>query len=124
MMEKYAELTTEWNRAVATNMVLLECTKHNCGYAFFIQVYQTSTIADVHNMVCDHIGSPRNSVMVYLRASNMPEVRLNNTDPMTVLDMTRAFRPYMVPIYPIPAKVAYRIYIDDGHCSGTCGKCK
>ena len=24
--------------------------------------------------------------------------------------------PYFTPIYPVPATVIYRIYIDDGHC--------
>lgn len=122
-MDKYIELNNEWNRAVATNMVTLECTKHLCGYAFFIQVYQTSTITDVHNMVCDHIGAPRNSVSIYLCAQNMPDVVLSKTDLTSVIELTRTYKPYMVPVYPIPAKVVYRIYIDDGHCSnGMCRK--
>lgn len=123
-MEKYIELTAEWNRSVSTNMVTIECTKHICGYAFFIQVYKTSTVEDIHNMICDHIGAPRNSVSIYLRTQNMPDIILSKTDATSILELIRLFKSYMIPIYPMPANVVYRMYIDDGHCcSNECSVC-
>jgi hypothetical protein len=50
-----------------------------------------------------------------LRADAKPDIVLNTTSRETVRDLRARMAEYMVPVYPIPARIVYRIYVDDGH---------
>lgn len=111
-MKTYDELIADMNTHTTNNMAIIECVK-DCGYAFFIQVYLRSNVADLHNMVCDCIGAERGTVSLQLRGWNIADVELAPNSQMTIRQLRIHFAEYVKPVYPLPARLVYRIHIND-----------
>jgi hypothetical protein len=125
-METYITRLDDLGRHSNGNKVLLECVK-TCGYGFFVEVYPRSELADVTNAICDCLDLARPAVAgaaapaplkLTLRADAKPDVELNCASRETVRDLRARMPEYMVPVYPLPARIVYRVYVDDGHTHG------
>ena len=89
---------------------LFEMTKC-CGYGFILPVYKMYTLTEFHNIIGLELSQPITSV--YLQNSNDERLEIpKNT--VTVCDFINENRAWFIPIYPLPAKVVYKVFFDDG----------
>ena len=136
-MEEYTEKLNKYNKYVENNMYILDVEKL-CGYSEFVLVYKNSTITDVCNSIFRHFEcSHMENKKLFITKSNHnfrsePSlISSNNTTPMDtsvdsifLSDSNELFRnfinnnsEYFRPLYDLPCKVVYKIYLDDGHSS-------
>lgn len=108
----YAVKMGEYIDRITNNQYILEVTKC-CGYGFFIAVYKNSTLDDLYRSVLHEIPSAQIELYVYAGVNEKLVLPRDGTVLKTfIADNGKSF----VPVYPIPAKVVYKIYVDDGHC--------
>lgn len=100
--------------SVTNDRIIIEFTKC-CGYSQFQIFSNKYTLAEFYQnvsyewsntvkldlFVLDGSGQ-RLDIPKYINSTTLREFITNN-------------RTFFIPIYPVPAKVVYRIYLDDGH---------
>jgi hypothetical protein len=117
MNNSYDEKITEYLTTVRNLMFTFEITKC-CGYSTLVTVYKDESLADLYKKVAFHFGSEvvelffLSPISTHIRVplSNIPVFKFVNDN------ITRSPR-LLMPIYPLPSPVVYRLYINDGtHC--------
>ena len=121
--EKKAE---HWNN-VLSSQYIFEITKC-CGYSTFITVFKNRNMYEIFRCFEDTFQIYKNNynstgynstgyeynLYVVHRETN-EHMFLPRTLDMPIKVYIQENIPYFTPIYPVPATVIYRIYIDDGH---------
>ena len=109
------KLTTYFNSI--TNMkYLFEITKC-CGYSEFVSVYKDYTfLSDLYKNV--HLQYHMNALNNLWIINNLSGERLliPNDGNISLKEFILNNNNYFIPIYPLPSKVVYRIYFDEGTC--------
>ena len=104
---------------VRNNMYIIELTKC-CGYGTFITVYKDETLIDLYKKASMHIGTSEIKSLFIITPLNekimIPISGLTTFRHFLMSQIMDSNNPNMVPIYPMPAHIVYRIYVDDGHC--------
>jgi hypothetical protein len=100
-------------------MQVLEIEKC-CGYSEFTFMYKEATLNELYNSIYYQFQLTRETYNIRLflkdNLGNEIQVPSNSTK---LNDFIKGHRPVLTPIYPVPAQVVYKFYLDDGHCS--CG---
>jgi len=107
-----------WNDLPAKKYIL-EITKC-CGYSTWVTVYKRRTIDDLYQCVQDTFEmEPEKNFSLYLlhQETKIPK-RLEKTDPRSLREIFTDSEnaKFLIPIYPVPAPIIYRVYLDDGNC--------
>ena len=131
MNNNYQEKLKEYIQSINNLMYTFEVTKC-CGYSTFITIYKDETLIDLYNKIILHYGGIEIEGL-YFKA----KVRLDNDNDnhnnilvdknITVPLSNKAIFQFvreniscvprkLVPIYPLPNPVVYRLYLDDGYC--------
>jgi hypothetical protein len=108
------KLNTYYN-SILNMKYLFEISKC-CGYSEIISVYKEhSTLQDLYNNVlCQfQMNSLQNLWIINSVTGEKLSIPNNNTPLQQYISSNNAF---LTPIYPLPAKVVYRVYFDDGAC--------
>lgn len=112
---KYDEFITN----IQNNMYTFEVTKC-CGYSTFITIYKTQTLIDLYSTIIHHFGNNMNITDLYFYTPLNERI----TIPITNKTISEFLTPHIVcnpsrliPIYPLPKPVIYRLFLDDGHCN-------
>jgi len=139
-MEEYNAKLNKYYNYAANNMIILEVEKL-CGYSEFVFIYKNSTLADVCNSIFRHFEcSHKENKRIFVTKTHLPSTcsansssqysinTITTTTPMDVeetrvlYDSDELFRDfvnnnseYFRPLYEIPCKVVYKIYLDDDH---------
>lgn len=121
--EKKAEY---WNN-VLSSQYIFEVTKC-CGYSTFIPVFKNRNMYEIFRCVEDTFQIYKNNYnstgynstgyeynLYVLHRETNEHIFLPRTLDMPIKEYIKENIPYFTPIYPVPATVIYRIYIDDGH---------
>ena len=117
-----SKLNNYMNYIVTTDYIF-EVTKI-CGYSEFFFIHKDHTLLELYNQIslqfsCKDIKSLFLAIGVRrynIPITSMTSVRKFITDGLSDPTMKN----YLVPIYPLPAKVVYKIYLDDGHTENNC----
>jgi hypothetical protein len=117
-----SKLNNYMNYIVTTDYIF-EVTKI-CGYSEFFFIHKDHTLLELYNQIslqfsCKDIKSLFLAIGVRrynIPITSMTSVRKFITDGLSDPNMKN----YLVPIYPLPAKVVYKIYLDDGHTTNNC----
>lgn len=117
-----SKLNNYMNYIVTTDYIF-EVTKI-CGYSEFFFIHKDHTLLELYNQIslqfsCKDIKSLFLAIGVRrynIPITSMTSVRKFITDGLSDPNMKN----YLVPIYPLPAKVVYKIYLDDGHTENNC----
>jgi hypothetical protein len=139
-MEEYSVKLNKYYKYVENNMYILEVEKL-CGYSEFVLVYKNSSITDVCNSIFQHFEcSHKENKRVFVTKihpactthtscdnsenSEVTTTPMNIEDCIVLSESHELFRnfvnnnsEYFRPIYDLPCKVVYKIYLDDGHCN-------
>lgn len=88
-----------------------------CGYKEWITIYKTKTLKDLYDNLYSQLKIPTTRVppvrLYIMKNGENKEVENNDT---LIYDYIYANQEYFKPVYPIPCKVVYSLYIDDGSC--------
>jgi hypothetical protein len=84
-----------------------------CGHRFILMFYKNNTLAEVHRTVSLDYQSPNVRLFVIPNGAQESErVYLPNDDTITLAEFINANPEYFKPVYPMPARVTYKIYYD------------
>jgi hypothetical protein len=114
--EKFAQLC---NR-ISNNKYIFEITKL-CGYGEFLTAYKTQSLLDLYNIIS--LQFDREIVEIFfLNNITHEKIKIPITSNIKIQDFifncNSGSQQIIKPIYPIPCKIVYRIYYDDGHTHG------
>lgn len=118
MDNHYQDKYDEYLRNVNNIMFTFEVTKC-CGYSTFITVYKNQTLIELYSNIIHHFGNIQIRELYFIS----PQYERINIpiSTQTVLEFVRdniTCSPIkLIPIYPLPKPVIYRLYLNDGYCS-------
>lgn len=110
---QYQNKIDEYVSTICNTRYLIEFTKRCCcNYSFFLPMHQNYTLAEVYREVI--LGTEIHNVQLYVEDSTSCRLYIHRDSDMTLHMFIRQNAGMFVPIYPLPMKVVYRIYYDDG----------
>ena len=109
----YNEKMSEYMARIGNNGILLEITKC-CGYSEIHPFHKDITLAELHTNVIQLFELYRENPTCNLYTRNSDGIysliEKSDANIKTFIQNNN-----MKPIYELPAKVVYRIFLDDGH---------
>ena len=97
---------------INNNKYLFEMTKC-CGYGFILPIYKMHTLNEFYHIMdleLSHLTITR----IYLENLNGEQIEFPRNE-MTMYDFINENNAWFTPIYPLPSKVVYKVFFDDGH---------
>ena len=115
--EKFYEKMQNYIDTIADNKIFVELTKC-CGYSEFMLFQREHTLGDVYKMVRSQFHIP-NSIHIdlYVLGTFQERIVLPISETIKIHEYIHAYLPRFTPIYAMPAKAVFRLYLDDGHCT-------
>jgi hypothetical protein len=107
------------NEYVRNNMYMIEYTKC-CGYGCFSTIYKDTQLIELYRNASIHFGTNSISSLYIITPSKqkivLPISGFTTFRQFLMTQISDSSNPGMVPIYPLPAHIVYRVYVEDGHC--------
>ena len=111
------DLNNYINNYVRNNMYIIELTKC-CGYQTFITIYKDESLTDLYKRVSFHFETNEiKSLFIITPRNEKIIIPISGLITFRQFLMSQINDSNMVPIYPLPAHIVYRIYVDDGYCN-------
>jgi hypothetical protein len=106
---------------IPNNKYIFEITKL-CGYGEFLTIYKKQTPLDLYKTVSIQFECKDIKELYFINNCTNEKIRLPITDEITIwqfmFNNNSGSTQIIKPVYPIPCKIVYRIYFDDGHTHG------
>jgi len=117
MENHYQEKFDEYLHNIHTLMFTFEVTKC-CGYSTFVSVYKNQTLIDLYSNIIQHFGNIEIKELYFISPD---DERVNiPISTQSVSEFVRAnivCNPIkLIPIYPLPRPIVYKLYLNDGYC--------
>ena len=114
--DKFEQLCNRINN----DKYILEVTKL-CGYGEFNTIYKKQTLLDLYAIIM--LQFDREIIQIFfLNDITKEKITIPITNSITIQDFIFKYNSgtelIIKPIYPIPCKIVYRLYFDDGHTHG------
>jgi len=118
---KYNEKFTDLCNKIPNNKFIFEITKL-CGYGEFLTVYKKQSLLDLYKTVSMQFECKDIKELFFINNCTNEKIRIPITSEITIWQFIFNYNsgPSQIikPIYPVPCKIVYRIYFDDGHTHG------
>lgn len=119
-VEEYHAKLNDYVDKLTNQHIMLELTKL-CGYGCFMPINKKSTLIELYNSVS--LLFEREVLELFFMNNNTNEkIKVPISGNTSVLDFifkhNSGSNVVIKPIYPVPCKVVYRLYFDDGHTHG------
>ena len=85
-----------------------------CEYSEYVPVFKKKTLYDLYDNVSYQFGNIINFKLFIINEDN--EKLTIKPDETIIYDYILQNPTFFKPIYPLPMKIVYKIYIDDGLC--------
>lgn len=117
-MDTYNQNKEAYLRSLFDTHYVFEVTKC-CGYSFWVSVYKDESYSTLYKNILREFNYLQ-STKFELYATNMIGEKLilpkvfdeGNT---YIKDFLITNKDFFIPVYPVPSKIIYKIYLDDGH---------
>jgi len=120
MDNNYQDKLEEHIRNMTNFMFTFEVTKC-CGYSTFITIYKQHSLLDLYKQIMDHFQIDEIKELFFYKPTG-ERVRIpiskQTVDHFVQTNIT-GNSVNLIPIYPLPRPVIYRLYLDDGRCGHT-----
>lgn len=121
LITNYETKMNEYMNRLENDHIILEITKL-CGYSCIYPVHRSSTIYDVYRII-SQLFQREIRELFFINERTREKINL----PFASSMLFRAFisrcnessNQIIPPVYPLPCKIVYRIYCDDGHFHGS-----
>jgi hypothetical protein len=107
----YEELEKKFQRAFSERNYLFEISKC-CGYSELVNCTKGDTLKKLYENVSAVFEIKNINLYVLVEGRRL---WIPNTD-IEVNKYIKELWPFLKPEYPLPAKIVYKIYMDDGSC--------
>jgi len=112
-INEYNKKLQQYLDGVTNDRIIVELTKC-CGYSQFQTYSNKYTLAEFYQNVAYEWSTSIKLDMFVLDGSGQ-RLDIPKYISVTLREFISNTRTFFIPIYPVPAKVVYRIYLDDGH---------
>ena len=106
---------------IPNNKYIFEVTKL-CGYGEFLLIYKKQTLLDLYKTVSMQSECKDIKELFFINSITNEKIRVPITNEITIWEFifskNNGPNQAIKPIYPIPCKIVYRLYFDDGHTHG------
>jgi predicted nucleic-acid-binding Zn-ribbon protein len=106
---------------IPNNKYIFEVTKL-CGYGEFLLVYKKQTLLDLYRTVSIQTECKDILELFFIDSTTNKKIKVPITNEITIWEFifskNNGPNQAIKPIYPIPCKIVYRLYFDDGHTHG------
>lgn len=120
-VEDYNNKLNELVNLIPNYKYIFEVTKL-CGHGQFITVYKKQTLLDLYKTISLQYECKDIKQLFFINNTNNEQIKVPITDEITIRDFIFSHNAksnqVIKPIYPIPCKIVYRIFFDDGHTHG------
>ena len=112
---------------IPNDKYIFEITKL-CGYGEFMLIYKKQSLLDLYKTISIQFECKDIKELFFINSCTNEKIRIPITNEITICEFifSKNNGPNQVikPVYPIPCKVVYKIYFDDGHTHGNiiCGQ--
>jgi hypothetical protein len=119
MSNLYQNKLSKFINQIGNTQFIIELQKC-CGYSEFIIIYKEQTLADLYKIISCHTSCPISNIRGLFVLSNCVNGERIHIPPSNNITINTFIRENVnnhtiVPVYPLPDKVVYRIIFDDGH---------
>jgi len=118
MENVYNDKINNFINTIHQNKYLFEVSKC-CGWGYFQTFYKSYTLEDLYRNILLETGL-ENITCLYVLNNNNEQIAVPRDANIKLCDYMNINNSLFIPIYPLPFKVVYRIYIDDGHTHSSC----
>jgi hypothetical protein len=117
MDNKYQDNLDAHIRNMTNLMFTFEVTKC-CGYSTFISIYKEKTLLDLYEQVIDHFEILEiKELFFYAPSGQRIKIPISKqTVNQFVKSCITGNSVTLVPLYPLPSPIIYRLYLDYGEC--------
>jgi len=120
LIDEYNSKFEQLCNGIPNNKYMFEITKL-CGYGQFLTIFKKQTLLDLYNSISLEFNREIIEIF-FLNSITNKKIKIPITSNITIQDFifTHNSGPELIikPIYPVPCKVVYKIYYDDGHTHG------
>lgn len=114
-IEEYNEKICKYFNNTKNNSYIIELQKC-CGYSEFILCFVESTVEELYVNVNHQFQENIETSNIRLYIVIGQEKILVERTTIKLKDFIREYREILNPVYPVPCKVVYKLFIDDGIC--------
>lgn len=121
IIQEYNAKFEDYCNKIHHDKYIFEITKL-CGYGEFLVIYKKQTLLDLYKMVSMQFECKDIKELFFINSSTNEKIRIPITNELTIWEFIFSKNNGAIqminPIYPIPCKIVYRLYFDDGHTHG------
>jgi hypothetical protein len=114
-VEDYENKLNAYIQSIINNHFVFELTKC-CGYSEFLPVFSSCKLSELYTNVNYKLERKGDIKLFAINNSTNEKIEIPNDDNVYIKDFIKLFNHYFTPVYPVPAKVVYKIYYDSGCC--------
>ena len=119
-VEEYEAKLSDYVTRLTNQHIILELTKL-CGYGCFMPINKKSSLIDLYSSV-SQLFEREVLELFFLSDDTNEKIKVPISGNLSVQDFIFKYnsgsKSRIRPIYPVPCKVVYRLYFDDGHTHG------
>lgn len=113
-LQQYIDTTTNYK-------FIFEVTKL-CGYGEFMTVFKSQTLLELYSTISYQFGNREIKSLFFLNDITNEKIMVPISSTIRVNEFISSYNSgsnlVIKPIYPMPCKIVYRLYFDDGHTHG------
>ena len=106
---------------ISNYQYIFEITKL-CGHGQFIPIFKRQTLIDIYKIISLHYDCKDIKQLFFINSCTNEKIYIPITHVITIQDFLFSHNSgsaqIIKPVYPVPCKIVYRIYFDDGHTHG------
>jgi hypothetical protein len=115
-IQEYNNKLNEYLQSIVNNQFIFELTKC-CGYSEFLPIFSCCKLTELYTNVNYKLNRQQANIKLFaINTSTNEKLEIPNDNNIYIKDFIKSFNHYFTPIYPVPAKVVYKIYFDSGCC--------
>jgi hypothetical protein len=114
-IEDYNNKLDGYMQSIINNQIILELTKC-CGYSEFLPIFKSFNLSELHKFVKHKLERNDDIKLFAVNNLTIEKLLIPNDDNNFIKDFINEYKLFFQPLYPVPARVVYRVYYDSGCC--------
>jgi hypothetical protein len=121
MTDPFAYKLQQYIDTIPNYKFIFEVTKL-CGYGEFITVFKNQSLLDLYSTISYQFDNREIKELFFINDTTGEKIKIPISSTIRIKDFISGHNvgPHLniKPIYPVPCKMVYRLYFDDGHAHG------
>ena len=119
--EPFAYKLKQYVDTIQNYKFIFEVTKL-CGYGEFITVFKNQSLLDLYSTISYQFDNREIKELFFINDNTGEKIKVPISSTTRINDFISGHNVgpnlNIKPIYPVPCKIVYRLYFDDGHVHG------